>query len=200
MTDRLEKQIRFILEVDRLKQVFRQTRLLDGSRYENDAEHSWHLALLAVLFYEYAADEGIDLLRVIKMLLIHDLVEIDAGDTFCYDVEAVQKQKERELEAAERIFNLLPPDQAQDVRALWDEFEERQSLESHFATALDRFQPLLLNFHNQKNSWEEHGVTSDQVYKRNSAIHEGAPELWEHARQMIEEAVAQGKLERGQKT
>ena len=193
-SDRLAQQIEFIVEVDRLKQVFRQTLLMDASRRENDAEHSWHLALMAVLLSEYSAAPDLDLLRVIKMVLVHDIVEIDCGDTFCYDKEANIGKLERETKSADRIFNILPPDLAADVRALWDEFEARQTLEARFAAALDRLQPLLHNFRTEGAAWRRHGVTADQVIERNCHIAEGAPALWEFARGMIEDAVRKGYL------
>ena len=143
--NRLQRQIQFIIEIDKLKKIMRQTYLTDQSRKENDAEHSWHLAVMAILLAEYAKDDQIDLFHVLKMLLIHDLVEIDAGDTFCYDEDGNAHKLEKEIQAAERIFNLLPEDQARDFRKLWDEFEARQSPESRFAAALDRLQPLLHN-------------------------------------------------------
>src|SRR5262249_50705513 len=146
MSDRLARQIAFIIEIDKAKQVLRQTLLMDGSRLENDAEHSWHLAVMALLLAEYAG-EAVDLLRVLKMVLIHDLVEIDAGDTFVYDVEALATRREREERAADRIFGLLPADVEEEFRALWEEFEAQATPEARFAAALDRLQPLLHNYH-----------------------------------------------------
>src|SRR5690606_17054776 len=146
---RLAQQIRFIREVDKLKEIFRQTELINSRRAENDAEHSWHLCLLVILFAEYANTPDLNVLRVLKMLIIHDLVEIDAGDTFAYDEAAMAGQHERASRAADRIFGLLPEDQARDFRALWDEFEARQTPEARFAAACDRFQPMLLNLHTQ---------------------------------------------------
>lgn len=160
--DRLTAQIAFIVEIDKLKQIFRQNVLTDGSRRENDAEHSWHMATMAVVLAEYA-DPATDLARVIRMLLIHDLVEIDAGDTFLYDAAAGADQMARERAAAERLFGLLPADQAQALRALWDEFEARETLDARFARALDRLQPMILNHHSQGGSWRQHGITADQV-------------------------------------
>lgn len=191
--DRLARQIRFILEIDRLKQVLRQTVLTDRSRNENDAEHSWHLAVMAILLHEYAA-EAVDVLRVVKMVLVHDLVEIDAGDTFCYDAEGAKDKAQRETAAAERIFPLLPPDQAAEVRALWEEFEARRTPEARFAAALDRLQPLLHNYHTQGFAWRQHGVTVDRVLDRNRHMDEGAPALWAYAKAFIEDAVRRGYL------
>ena len=196
MTDnaRFQRQIEFILEIDRLKQVLRQTFTTDKSRQENSAEHSWHVALMAVILSEYAEDPRIDVFRVVKMLLIHDVVEIDAGDTFCYDDHAREGQHERELQAAKRIFTLLPTDQAQQLQSLWEEFEARQTLNSRFANALDRLQPLINNYYIDSRSWQEHSVKRHQVVARMRAIEEGAPKLWRYAMELIEDAVARGIL------
>jgi putative hydrolase of HD superfamily len=191
---RLQQQLAFILEIDKLKKILRQTYLTDQSRKENDAEHSWHLAVMAVVLSEYAAKKQIDMLHVLKMLLIHDLVEIDAGDTFCYDAAGNRKKLEKETEAAKRIFNLLPADQALEFRNLWKEFEARRSPEARFAAALDRFQPLLHNYHTQGGTWREHHIKRPQVIQRNRPIKDGAPELWEHAADLIDAAVKEGLL------
>jgi len=190
---RLQQQIQFILEIDQLKQVFRQTLIADGSRRENDAEHSWHLSVMAALLVEYGP-AGVDLSRVIKMLLIHDVVEIDAGDTYCYDATAALTQKAREIAAADRIFALLPADQAGEFRGIWEEFEERATPEARFAAALDRLQPVLLNYHTQGRSWREHNISRSQVIERNSHIGAGAPRLWEYVVRIIDEATAKGWL------
>jgi len=191
---RLAEQLQFVLEIDRLKHIVRQTILLNGSRKENDAEHCWHVALMAFLLREYAADPDVDVFHVVRMLLVHDLVEIDAGDTYCYDEAARCDQADRERLAADRIFNLLPPDQAAEFRRLWDEFEARETREARYAAALDRFQPLLINYHRRGESWMEHGVTAEQVIRRNSPIHHGAPRLWQHAESLIADAVKRGWL------
>jgi putative hydrolase of HD superfamily len=191
---RLKRQIRFIREVDKLKRIERQTLLTDASRQENDAEHSWHLAVMALLLGEYSADSAIDLLHVVRMVLIHDLVEIDAGDTFCYDTAGYADKGERETAAAERIFNLLPPDQAAEFRALWDEFEAGDSPESRFANALDRLQPLMHNVLTAGRMWKKHGIVKSQVIERNRRIADGAPDLWRFARELIDAAVAWGHL------
>lgn len=191
--DRLARQIAFILEVDRLKQVARQTLIADGSRRENDAEHSWHLALMAGVLAEYAPP-GVDVGRVTRMLLAHDLVEIDAGDTYCYDPAACLTQRDREARAADRIFAILPADQAGELRALWEEFEARATPEARFAAALDRVQPVLLNYHTQGVAWREHDVSRSQVIERNGHIEAGAPRLWEYVRGLIDEATARGWL------
>lgn len=191
--ERLEAQLGFVLEVQQLNQVFRQTLLPGDRRRENDAEHSWHLSVMAMLLVEYAAAE-VDLLKVLKMLLIHDVVEIDAGDTFAYDLVGNADKAQREQQAADRLFGLLPADQASTYRALWDEFEQRQSAEACYAAALDRLQPLLLNLHTDGAAWQRHGIKKAQVIARNEHIREGAPALWEYARKLIDAAVAKGFL------
>ena len=184
----LEKQISFIRELDRLKSILRRTLLMDGSRNENDAEHSWHLALMAIVLCDYAA-KGINMLRLLKMVLIHDIVEIDAGDTFCYDTEGERHRLKKEKRAAERIFGLLPPEQGRELHKLWREFELRQTAEAKFAAALDRLHPLLHNFYTEGHAWLKYGVTSSQVLERNKRIEDGAPLLWTYARQLVKDAV-----------
>ncbi|MCF6092884.1 HD domain-containing protein [Microaerobacter geothermalis] len=191
--DRLMMQIDFIREIDKLKHVYRQTLLMNGSRHENDAEHSWHLAVMAMLLKEHA-DKEIDVLKVMKMVLIHDLVEIDAGDTFCYDDEAKVDKEERERKAADRIFHILPEDQAWELRNLWEEFEGRSTPEACFAAALDRIQPLLHNYYTKGQSWKEHGVTSDKVLDRNRPIKECSQTLWNLAQEIIRQSVEKGYL------
>jgi putative hydrolase of HD superfamily len=190
---KLGRQLAFIMEMDRLKGILRQTRVLDGVRQENSAEHSWHLALCAVVLAEHAPG-GIDLSRVLKMVLVHDVVEIDAGDAFCYDAEANVGKEEREQLAAERIFGLLPAEQANELRGLWEEFEAGASPDARFAVALDRLQPLLLNFVGEGGSWRQHRVTHDQVMVRMAPIRYGAPELWPAVVRLLDEAVARGYL------
>ena len=192
---RLTTQLSFVLEVEKLKEIFRQTLLMGSHRRENDAEHSWHLCLMAILLVEHAA-EDVDLLKVVKMLLIHDVVEIDAGDTFAYDVAGNADKADRENRAADRLFGLLPHDQALSYRALWDEFEQRETAEARFAAALDRLQPLLLNFYTDGATWQQHGITKAQVISRNEHIREGSPALWECARELIDAAVSKGILSR----
>jgi putative hydrolase of HD superfamily len=191
---RLEQQIAFVREVDKLKSIDRQTLLTDASRRENDAEHSWHLALMALLLGEYAGARDLDLLHVIRMVLIHDLVEIDAGDTYCYDQAGYADKSQRETAAAERIFNLLPPDQAAEIRSLWDEFEASETAEAKFANALDRLQPLMHNVFTNGQMWKRHGIVKSQVIDRNCRIADGAPDLWVLARDLIEKAVNDGHL------
>ena len=187
--DRLARQLYFILELDKLKSVYRRTYLIDGTRSENSAEHSWHLALLAMVLAEHA-NEPLDVGKVIRMVLIHDIVEIDAGDTYIYDVQ--DDKAEREQQAADRIFGLLPADQAQEFRDLWEEFETRQTAEARFASALDRFIPQLHNFHTQGRSWKEHGITSERVLMRNVEISHGSNTLWEWTQMLIERAETEG--------
>ncbi len=191
---KLEKQIQFIIEIDKLKHVFRRTLLINGSRNENDAEHSWHLAVMSLLLQEYSSKKDIDISRVIKMLLVHDIVEIDAGDTFCYDMQANKNRKEREEKAADRIFNILPKEQASELRQLWDEFEERKTPEARFAASLDRLQPLLHNYNTKGKAWKEHKVTSDMVFERNKYMKDGSPVLWEYAEAIINDSIQKGYL------
>jgi len=192
-TERLEKQIAFLLEIDKLKSVLRRTYLLDDPRHENSAEHSWHLAVMAMLLAEHANAE-ISLLHVLKMLLIHDVVEIDSGDTYIYDVAGNESKAAREQEAAGRIFGLLPDDQRDEMHRLWEEFEARATPEARFAAALDRLMPMLHNYHTQGRSWREHGVTDAQVIAYNGHMAEGASPLWEYAETMIRDAVGKGYL------
>jgi putative hydrolases of HD superfamily len=189
----LSKQIEFILEIDRLKSVLRRTPLLDRSRRENTAEHSWQIALMAVLLAEHA-NPPVDINHVVVMLLVHDLVEIDAGDTFIYDEEALATKSARELQAAERIFGLLPGEQGKRLRALWDEFEAHETPEARFANAIDRLQPLLNNYFTGGETWREPGVTEDRVIARNEVIGLGSPRLWAYAEGLIKDAAHQGFL------
>ena len=194
---RLARQVQFIVEVDKLKDIYRQTVLIHSGRAENDAEHSWHLCLLVIVLAEHANLPNLDLLRVLKMLIIHDLVEIDAGDTFAYDAQRMADQYARETQAAERIFGLLPDDQTREFRALWEEFEAKETAEARFASAVDRFQPVLLNLLTQGSAWRRHGVTHDRVVARNRHIAEGSSALWDYAEAMLREAVQDGRLPPG---
>ena len=191
--DRLQLQLDFVLAAEDLKHVTRQTTLPADGRQENDAEHSWHLALMAIVLAEHAKGD-VDLLRVLTMHIIHDIVEILAGDTFAYDEAGHEDKEEREQAAAAKLFGILPDDQALKLRGLWDEFEARESDDARYAAALDRLQPLMLNFHGDGAAWLKHGIRRDQVVKRNQHIQEGAPRLWEFASQLIDRAVAEGKL------
>jgi putative hydrolases of HD superfamily len=194
---RLAQQIRFIIEVDKLKEIFRQTLLTQSRRHENDAEHSWHLCLMVIVLAEHANTPHLDVFRVLKMLLIHDIVEIDAGDTFAYDTARMVDQHAREALAADRLFGLLPADQTAEFRGLWDEFEARETPEAKFAAAIDRFQPMLQNCFTEGAAWRHHGVTSDRVIARNRPIADGAAPIWEYAAQMITDAVNAGHLSAG---
>ncbi|MDF2536998.1 MAG: hypothetical protein K0S76_19 [Herbinix sp.] len=191
--ERLDQQMNFILEVDKLKSIIRQNYLMDGSRRENDADHSWHLALMCAILSEHA-NEKINVVKTITMVLIHDLVEIDAGDTYAYDELANVSKRDRERKAADRIFHLLPEDQAAEIRSLWDEFEEGSTPEAKFANTLDKMLPLLLNAGSDGKSWKEHGVTLSQVLKRNEKTHEGSEALWEYELGIINKHVANGNL------
>ena len=192
--DRFKQQIEFILEVDKLKHVLRETILMDKSRRENSAEHSWHIALTVMLLSEYARDADIDFFRVMKILLVHDLIEIDAGDTYCYDEQGRKDQAAREKLAADRIFNILPSDQARTFRDLWNEFEERKTPESRFANALDRVQPFLHNYFTRGQTWQENDIKSLQVMARMQPVDDGAPVLWNYVNALIEDAVKKGFL------
>jgi putative hydrolases of HD superfamily len=192
--ERLDQQMRFVGEIDRLKGVLRQTMLAGPGRRENSAEHSWHLAMMAVTLGEHAPP-GTDIGRVTAMLLLHDLVEIDAGDLFVYADDAQQaRQEEAERAAADRIFALLPPDQAARLRGLWDEFEERRTAEARFARGLDRLQPMLENLTAHGGTWKEHGITADQVLVKVQLIEDGSASLGRYARNLVDSAVRDGLL------
>lgn len=182
------------MEVDKLKQIFRQNVVTGTVRNESDAEHSWHLALMAVILSEYYPGENKNILKAVKMALIHDLVEIYAGDTFCYDENAHIDKEAREQRAAEKLFNMLPADQTGEMWSLWREFEEAGTAEARFAVCLDRLQPLLLNYYTNGHTWKKPGVTSEKVLKRNDIIRENMPELWEYVKEIIEESVRRGYL------
>jgi putative hydrolases of HD superfamily len=195
--DPLDSQLRFLSEADQLKTVLRQSTLIDVSRQENSAEHSWHLALMALVLQGHAP-AGTDISRVVAMVLLHDLVEIDAGDLFVYAGEEAQARQEvAERAAADRIFALLPAPQAATFRALWDEFEERRTQEARFARALDRLQPMLVNYQTGGGTWLAHGVTADQVLLRVALIEDGSATLGEYARDLVARSVARGFLAPG---
>lgn len=189
----LTKRIKFINEIDRMKSIYRQTPLHDGSRRETDAEHCWHVALMAVLLADMSA-EKLDLLKVVKMLLIHDIVEIDAGDTFFYDDAGAKDKREREARAAGRLFGILPEALGQELKGLWEEFEKRATPEAKFAAAMDRLQPMLSNYATKGLSWREHGVTLSTVLARTRHICEGSPALWEYAEALLLDAAERGYL------
>ena len=191
MDERLKKQLDFALEIDKEKNIFRQTHLSGHGRNENDAEHAWHMAIMAYLLREYS-NEPVDITRVMLMCLIHDVVEIDAGDTYAYDAEGLKTQKAREEAAKERIYSLLPEDQKKELAAVFDEFEESKTPESKFAHAMDNLQPLMLNNSNDGGDWREHGVSAKQVYGRQDRTKEGSEKLYEITEQIIKKHVEKG--------
>ena len=191
--ERLQKQIAFIKEIDKVKNIFRQTYLADGTRKENDAEHSWHIALMVVLLKEYVS-EDVDVAKVMTMVLIHDLVEIDAGDTYAYDSEGAKSKREREVKAADRIFGILPADQGMYFRELWEEFEAYETPDAKYAHLLDNFQPLLLNDASGGRSWNEQGVHKCQIYKRNEKVQETSQEIWNTIQEVVESHIAKGNI------
>ncbi|EGR7975828.1 HD domain-containing protein [Vibrio vulnificus] len=192
--ERLNKQLALLMELDKLKSVLRRTRVQSADkRLENSAEHSWHVALMALLMEEHA-NEPVNIGRVVKMLLLHDVVEIDAGDTFVYDAVASKQQAEKELAAAQRLFGMLPADQGEELLQLWLEFEAAQTADAKFGKALDRIIPMLLNYHNQGQSWQEHGVTRQQALTVNQKIDLGSHVLWDKAQEIIEQATQNGWL------
>lgn len=193
MDQRMEQQFAFALEVDKLKNIFRQTRLSGHGRRENDAEHSWHIALMAYLFREYANEE-VDILRVMLMCLVHDIVEIDAGDTYAYDAQGLETQKAREAAARERLYSILPEDQGAELAALFDEFEACETPEARFARALDNIQPMMLNHSNGGGDWREHGIAAEQVYRRQSGTRLGSERLFAVADEVIRENIRKGNL------
>ncbi len=195
MNNRIKKQLEFALEIDKVKNVFRQTHLSGGGRNENDAEHSWHMAVMAYLLKEYA-NENIDITKVMLMCLIHDIVEIDAGDTYVYDNENLKTQKFREDLSKERIFSLLPDEQKKEFISLFDEFEAYETAESKFAHAMDNIQPLILNHSNNGGDWREHDVTAGQVYKRQTKTRSGSEKLFEITDKIIQENIQKGNIKK----
>ncbi len=194
--NRIDRQFDFFREIDKEKFIGRQTYLSDGVRKENDAEHAWHMAIMTILLSEYS-NEKIDVLKTVTMLLIHDLVEIDAGDTYAYDEEGKKTKRAREVAAADRIFGLLPEDQGEKLRALWEEFEDGETAEAKFAHGMDHIQPLMLNAATDGKSWMEHGISLSQVLGRNQNTAEGSERLWEYAYQkFIEPNVEKGRLKK----
>ena len=193
MDPRIEKQLAFSLEIDKAKNIFRQTHLSGNGRKENDAEHSWHMAIMAYLLREHA-NEKVDIAKVMLMCLIHDIVEIDAGDTYAYDAEGIKTQKTREDAAKERIFSILPEEQATELTELFDEFEAYETAESKFAHAMDNLQPLILNNSNNGGDWREHNVTVEQIYKRQSKTKLGSEKLFEITERINRENVEKGNL------
>ncbi len=191
--NRLEKQLQFILEIDKVKKIIRQTPLSDASRKEDDAEHSWHIALMAYLLQEYA-EEPVEVSKVMLMVLIHDLVEIDAGDTYAYDEEGAKTKDERERKAADHIFGMLPEDQGMYLKALWEEFEAYETAEAKYAHLLDNFQPLLLNDAAGGISWTEHQVKKSQIYKRNEKVEETSATIWKCMQDKIDKHIQAGHV------
>lgn len=192
--DRIKKQFEFIREIDKEKFIQRQTYLTDGVRKENDAEHAWHMAIMTILLSEYA-NEKIDVLKTVTMLLLHDIVEIDAGDTYAYDEDAKKTQREREERASERIFGLLPSDQKERFQAIWEEFEAGETAEAKFARTMDNIQPVMLNAATDGKAWEEHGVLLEQIMNRNRNTAKGSEALWDYARRnFVEPNVENGKI------
>ena len=198
-SEQLQKQIDFIHEIDKVKYIQRKTRLFNSNRTENDAEHSWHLSLMAVVLSGHS-NQKIDLLKVIKMLLIHDLVEIDAGDIFLYDTSVSHTNTEAELSAAKRIFGLLPSEQADELILIWKEFEAGETAESKFARAMDRFEPLLQNRSNNGGTWKEFNIPYEKVIEKKSIINEGSEVLWNYAKNLIDNSVEEGILQKGHDT
>lgn len=190
---RLEQQIQFLVEIDKVKNIFRQTYLADGKRKENDAEHSWHIALMAFVLKEYVK-EPVDVMKVMLMVLIHDLVEIDAGDTYAYDSVGALDKREREEKAADRIFGLLPKDQGSYFRELWEEFEAYETADAKYAHLLDNFQPILLNDASGGKSWEEHGVKKSQIYKRNEKVEETSDAVWQKIQDIVQKNIDLGNV------
>ena len=193
MDTRIKKQLEFALEIDKVKNVFRQTHLSNNGRNENDAEHSWHMAIMAYLLREYA-NEKVDIAKVMLMCLLHDIVEIDAGDTYAYDLEGLQSQKNREDAAKQRIFSILPTEQAKEFIDLFDEFEEYETAEAKFAHAMDNIQPLILNNSNNGGDWREHNVTVEQIYKRQSKTKLGSERLFDVTDAVIKDNIQKGNL------
>jgi putative hydrolase of HD superfamily len=191
-SERFERQITFLKEIDKIKGIFRRTRLLDDSRYENDAEHAWHLAVMAVILAEHADAGRIDIPKVVKIVLIHDIVEIDADDTFLYDSSLREEKRESEARAAERIFGLLPDEQYTELRALWDEFEARETPEAKFAASLDRFEPCLQNAATKGHAWLKHGITRERATAANEHIADGSNTIWEYVKRLLAESDEKG--------
>lgn len=194
--EKLRKQIDFIVEIDKMKNIFRQTSLIDKSRRENDAEHSWHIAIMAMILSKYA-DKDIDECKVIKMLLVHDLIEIYAGDTFCYDEIGNLDKKERENNAADKLFSMLPEEEGQEIRELWEEFEEMGTENAIFAASMDRLQPMLQNyFSDDGGTWKKFNISKEQVYERISPVKKASKELWKFVEYMVEDSYEKGYIPR----
>lgn len=195
MTDRLSKQLEFLIEADKMKTVFRQTLVMDKSRQENDAEHSWHFALMALTLFEYVGFDGVDINRVLKMALLHDLVEIYAGDTFAYDSIGNADKQLRELKAADRLFSLLPQELAAEYRLLWEEFDAMNTPDSMYAAAIDRLQPFISNYKTDGHTWIQHKVSVDKVYARMAPVKDALPALWEFVEFVIKDSCEKGYIQ-----
>lgn len=193
ISERLKKDIEFIVELDRMKSILRQTSLIGENRREDDAQHSWHISVMAMVLSEYA-NEDIDLCKVIKMLLTHDLVELYAGDTFCYDKVGNEDKRQRELAAAEKIYGMLDEDKGRELRALWDEFEGMKTPEALFAASMDRLQPMLNNYYNNGGTWKKFDVAQSDIYKRISPVEKSSDELWGFVKYMLEDAFDKGLI------
>jgi putative hydrolase of HD superfamily len=194
ITQRLRQQLEFIIEIDKVKSIIRKSRTFHNKRYENDAEHGWHISMMAVVLAEYA-NEKINISKVIRMTLIHDLVEIDAGDTFLYAANR-NDATVNERECAKRIFGMLPEDQCNEFMALWEEFEAKKTADAKFAGVLDRLEPLMQNYHDEGHTWKKHSISSEKVLALNSKMEKGSAAIWDYAKSMIEDAVRRGYLER----
>ncbi|MEG0832636.1 MAG: HD domain-containing protein [Oscillospiraceae bacterium] len=193
-SDRFERQLEFLVEADKMKTIVRRTMLVDKSRRENDAEHSWHFALMAMILAQYCEDESVDMLRVLKMALVHDLIEVYAGDTFAYDKAGNLTKEKREKEAADRLFGILPEDQGAEIRALWEEFDAMETPDSRYAASIDRLQPFVNNYMTQGYTWAEGDVSRAQVYDRIGIVKSTMPQIWGFVEKVIEEAVENGQL------
>lgn len=193
MDETLQSQMQFLIEIDKLKTIERRTRIIHGERLENDAEHSWHLAMMALILQGHS-NKDIDIFKVVKMLLVHDLVEIDAGDTFAYDTQGNIDKYERELKAAHRLFGMLPEQQAKELLSLWTEFEMKETQEAQFASSLDRLQPIIHNHQNEGDTWQKYNITSEQVLIRNAEMANGSETLWTYAQQLVQHSIDQGIL------
>lgn len=195
INDRLKSQLEFLVEIDKMKSVLRRTLIIDGSRRENDAEHSWHLAMLAMVLEEYSERE-INISRVVRMCLVHDLVEVYAGDTFAYDEKGYEDKLARENAAADKLFSMLPPEQGSEFRALWEEFDEAQTADAMYAAAMDRLQPIMNNFMTNGHTWREGKVTSDKVLDRMQKIKQATPELWPVVEYIVNTSIERGILQK----
>ena len=193
--ERLKKQLEFLVEIDKMKNVLRRTLIVDGSRRENDAEHSWHLAMLAMVLEEYSERE-INISRVVRMCLVHDLVEVYAGDTFAYDEKGYEDKFARETAAADKLFSMLPTEQGEEFRALWEEFDEAQTADAMYAAAMDRLQPMMNNFLTDGHTWKEGKVTSDKVLDRMQPIKKATPELWQVVEYIVSTSIERGILQK----